>query len=100
MDPPSSSFRHTYFHVPYPLCNLISRQDIFFKEPLLLFLQVWAHLIGLYVKGKEVKKVNKFAGVPNHYEALIKRYEEIFTVSFFRENNFTKFFVKLMFLKE
>ena len=81
MDPPSSSFRHTYFHVPYPLCNLISRQDIFFKEPLLLFLQVWAHLIGLYVKGKEVKKVNKFAGVPNHYEALIKRYEEIFTVS-------------------
>lgn len=42
-------------------------------------LKVWAHLIGLKVKGKEVKKVNKFAGVPNHYEALINRYEELFT---------------------
>ena len=77
---PPLSYIHTSTY-PIPLCNLISRQDIFFKEPLLLFLQVWAHLIGLYVKGKEVKKVNKFAGVPNHYEALIKRYEEIFTVS-------------------
>jgi len=41
-------------------------------------LKVWAHLLGLNLGEKFAPRVNYFAGVPKHYELLIKRYEELF----------------------
>ena len=49
-----------------------------------LFFKVWAHLLGLNVDGNYLTgtaRVNTFAGVPKHYEALLKRYGELFKVS-------------------
>jgi len=43
--------------------------------------KVWAHLLGLNVDGNYLTgtaRVNTFAGVPKHYEALLKRYGELF----------------------
>ena len=44
-------------------------------------MKVWSHLLGIQVNGEYVPRTNIYAGVPNHFENLMKRYKEVFTVS-------------------
>ena len=43
--------------------------------------QVWAHLLGINGDNQIPPRINHYAAVPAHFEALIKRYEELFKVS-------------------
>ncbi len=43
-------------------------------------LKVWSYLLGIQINGEYVPRTNLFAGVPDHYDALMKRYTEVFTV--------------------
>jgi len=42
-------------------------------------LKVWSYLLGIQINGEYVPRTNLFAGVPDHYDALMKRYTEVFT---------------------
>jgi len=42
-------------------------------------MKVWSHLLGIQVNGEYVPRTNIYAGVPNHFENLMKRYKEVFT---------------------
>lgn len=41
-------------------------------------LKVWAHLLGINGDNQIPPRINHYAAVPAHFEALIKRYEELF----------------------
>lgn len=42
-------------------------------------LKVWSHLLGIQINGEYVPRTNIYAGVPTHYEHLMRRYTEVFT---------------------
>ena len=44
-------------------------------------MKVWSHLLGIQINGEYVPRTNIYAGVPTHFENLLKRYKEVFTVS-------------------
>ena len=44
-------------------------------------MKVWSHLLGIQINGEYVPRTNIYAGVPTHYDNLMKRYKEVFTVS-------------------
>ena len=49
-------------------------------------MKVWSHLLGIQINGEYVPRTNIYAGVPTHFENLLKRYKEVFTVSKFFTN--------------
>ena len=57
--------------------------------------QVWAHLLGINGDNQIPPRINHYAAVPAHFEALIKRYEELFKVSFFF-NFFFQYHIKFI----
>jgi malonyl-CoA/methylmalonyl-CoA synthetase len=40
--------------------------------------KIWSHLLGIQLNGGPMPRINVYAGVPIHYEHLIKRYQELF----------------------
>lgn len=42
-------------------------------------MKVWSHLLGIQINGEYVPRTNIYAGVPTHFENLLKRYKEVFT---------------------
>ena len=46
------------------------------------FSKVWSHLLGLQCNGTYLPRTDVYAGVPTHYESLIKKYQEVLKVSF------------------
>jgi len=42
-------------------------------------MKVWSHLLGIQINGEYVPRTNIYAGVPTHYDNLMKRYKEVFT---------------------
>lgn len=41
-------------------------------------MKVWSHLLGIQINGEYVPRTNIYAGVPTHFENLLKRSKEIF----------------------
>lgn len=39
--------------------------------------KVWSHLLGLQCNGTYLPRTDVYAGVPTHYESLIKKYQEV-----------------------
>ena len=49
---------------------------------LLILFKVWSHLLGIQCNGTYLPRTDVYAGVPTHYESLIKKYQESLKVSF------------------
>ena len=67
--------------------NLTLQKWVFLFEQLwtpksFFFSKVWSHLLGLQCNGTYLPRTDVYAGVPTHYESLIKKYQEVLKVSF------------------